>query len=325
MSPYSNWMSGSGSWSSVRERAVADMIAQIAGTQDFVLVTGPAGSGRSTVIRALEDLGFEAIDNLPLSLMPRLLGPGPAGRPLAVGVDPRTRDFGVGRLEALIGELGADQRLALTLLYVDCAPTTLLRRYSETRRRHPSSPTESPLVGIERELRMLAPLRARADVLIDTTAMTPHDLRAEIARLFAPSAGSEPLTVTLSSFSYKRGAPRDADMVIDCRFLANPHWQQDLRPLDGRDASVAAYIVADPRYEGFFARIADLVRFLLPAYQAEGKAYFHLALGCTGGRHRSVAVAEKLAKTLAEDGWQVSIHHRELETRAVPSAALQGV
>jgi len=300
-----------------------EQVSQAGEMQEVALVTGPAGAGRSTAIRALEDLGFEAIDNLPLSLLPRLLAGPAVGRPLALGVDPRTRDFGVERLEALLAEIGSDPRVALTLVYVDCDPGVLLHRYSETRRRHPSSPTESPRVGIEREIALLAPLRARAEVLIDTSAMTPHELRAEMARHFA-RGGIGGMAVTLTSFSYKRGTSRGADMVIDCRFLANPHWDPDLRPLDGRDPRVAAYVAADPQFAPFFAKILDLLRFLLPAYQAEGKAYLTLGFGCTGGRHRSVSIVESLAIVLAQDGWQVSIRHRDLES-APEGTALQGV
>jgi UPF0042 nucleotide-binding protein len=208
------------------------------------------------------------------------------------------------------------------LVYVDCAPGVLIARYSETRRRHPSSPGGSPLVGIESEMALLAPLRGRADVLIDTSSMSPHDLRAELARWFAPADAGSGLAVTLQSFAYPRALPRGADMVIDCRFLRNPHWDKDLRAQDGRDAAVSAYVEADLSYPEFFDRLNDMLQFLLPAYQAEGKSYFNLALGCTGGRHRSVAVAEALAKTLARSGWQVSIRHRDLE-RAAGSALVQ--
>lgn len=284
--------------------------------QDIVIVTGPAGAGRTTAIRALEDFGFEAIDNLPLSLLPRLVG-GPAmSQPLVVGVDSRNRDFAVDALTRLLDEIGGRPGCRPVLVYVDCAPGVLITRYSETRRRHPSSPNESPLVGIERETKLLEPLRRRADLLVDTTAMTPHDLRAELARWFAPNDASGGLAVTLQSFSYARGLPRGADMVMDCRFLRNPHWEPGLRQLDGRDEAVAAYVAGDPNYAAFYARLADMLRFLLPAYRAEGKSYFGLALGCTGGKHRSVAVAEALAMTLAQDGWQVSIRHRDLERAA---------
>jgi UPF0042 nucleotide-binding protein len=206
------------------------------------------------------------------------------------------------------------------LAYLDCDATTLLRRYSETRRRHPLSPTESALVGIEREIALLEPLRHRADVLIDTAGFSQHELRAEMARQFGVRASAGPLAVTLQSFSYRRGTPHGADMVIDVRFLSNPHWDDALRPLDGLDAAVGAFISADPAFEPFYDRLLDLLRFLLPKYLEEGKSYFGLGLGCTGGRHRSVFIVELLAKTLAEDGWQVSIQHRDLHRVASTDA-----
>jgi RNase adapter protein RapZ len=290
--------------------------------QDIVIITGPAGAGRSTAIGALEDLGFEAIDNLPISFLPRLLAGAPGARQVVVGIDPRNREFAVDRLLAALAELGGTGR-APVVVYLDCAPEVLARRYSETRRPHPLSPHETAPIGIERELALLAPLRARADVLIDTTAMTPHDLRGEMARQFGPQEAGG-LAVTLESFSYKRGTPREADMVMDVRFLRNPHWDPELRPRDGRDPAVRAFVEADPAYAPFLARLVDLLRFLLPAYRTEGKSYFGLGLGCTGGRHRSVVLVEALAKTLATDGWQVSIRHRDLE-RAPGDAALGGV
>jgi UPF0042 nucleotide-binding protein len=292
--------------------------------QQVVLVTGPAGAGRTTAIRALEDFGFEAIDNLPLSLMPRLLSGPPVGRTLVIGVDPRTRDFSVERFSATMEAMAALPGVELTLVYVDCDVDALIRRYNETRRRHPSSPQETPLVGIERDKTTMEPLRARADILIDTTEMSPHDLRAEMGRWFGAAASAE-LAVSLQSFSYKRGTPRGADMVMDCRFLRNPHWVAELRPRDGRDPAVAAYVAEDPNCAPFFERLADMMRFLLPAYRAEGKSYFTLALGCTGGRHRSVALVEALAKTLAQDGWQVSIRHRDLERPGADGVPVQGV
>lgn len=282
--------------------------------QDIVVVTGPAGAGRSTAIRALEDFGFEAIDNLPLSMMPRLLSGPPMTQPLVVGLDPRNRDFAVEALNRELDAIGRRPGCRPVLVYVDCAPGVLIARYSETRRRHPSSPRQSPVVGIERELALLAPLRERADVLIDTSAMTPHDLRAELARWFAPDAGgAADMVVTLKSFSYARGLPRDVDMVMDCRFLRNPHWAPELRGLTGRDAAVAEYVAADPAFAPFYERLTDLLRLLLPAYRAEGKSYFGLALGCTGGKHRSVAITEALGRTLDADGWAVSISHRDVD------------
>lgn len=281
----------------------------------LVLVTGPAGAGRSTAIRALEDIGFETIDNLPLRLVPRLLDGG-AERPLALGIDTRNRDFSTAALLELIAELETRHDTALSVLYLDCRPDVLLRRYSETRRRHPLAPAESPETGVLRELDLLAPIRERADTLIDTSDLNVHELKAEIARWIEPETGDR-LVLTVQSFSFKRGLPRSVDMVFDCRFLANPYWQPHLRPLDGRDSRVAAHVRADPRFDGFYTRVLDMTRFLLPAFVAEGKAHLAIAFGCTGGQHRSVVLAETLAKTLAEDGRQVSIRHRELDGRAV--------
>ncbi len=290
-----------------------------------MIMSGPAGSGRSTAIGALEDLGFEAIDNLPISFLPRLFAAGPVERPLVIGIDPRNRDFSVDRMLAALGEVEAAAARAPVLVYLDCDATTLVRRYSETRRRHPLSPRENPLVGIERELALIAPLRGRADILIDTRSMTPHELRAEMARQFGEGEAREGLAVTLQSFSYKRGLPRGTDMVIDVRFLKNPHYDPDLRPRDGRDPAVRAFVETDPAYVPFYSRLVDLLRFLLPAYRAEGKSYFGLGLGCTGGKHRSVVLVEELAKTLAAEGWQVSIRHRDLEQASGDVASGVGV
>jgi len=285
------------------------------GQSPVVLVTGPAGAGRSTAVRALEDLGFEAIDNMPLSLLPHLID-GPAlTRPLAMGIDTRNRDFGIEALIEAIDRLAARSDIAEQVLYLDCAEDELIRRYSETRRRHPMAPSDQPETGIRRERELLGPIRSRADVLIDTGGMSIHDLKAEIERWFAPRGGRL-LGITLQSFSYKRGLPRGLDMVIDCRFLRNPHWDPALRALDGRDPAVAAHVLSDPRFDGFYTRLRDLTVFLLPAYRAEGKAHLAIGFGCTGGQHRSVAVVEQLAKPLAEAGWAVSKRHRELERKA---------
>lgn len=280
--------------------------------QDVVIVTGPSGAGRSTAINALEDLGFEAIDNLPLSLLERLLAGGAHDRPLAIGIDPRTRDFSPEGVALALSRLALDPAHNVSLVFLDCDTDTLLRRFSETRRRHPLAPQGTPLQGIDRERSLLAPLVDRAEVMIDTSELSPHELRAEIGRWFG-GGRTEELSVSLQSFSYKRGLPRSADMVLDCRFLKNPHWTADLRPLTGQDSAVGAFIETDPLCQPFLERSTDMVELLLPAYKAEGKAYFTLALGCTGGRHRSVYVAESLANGLAQAGWRVSIRHRELE------------
>lgn len=283
--------------------------------QRIVLVTGPSGAGRSLAINALEDLGYEAIDNIPLSLVPRLLDGPPPARPLALGLDTRNRDFSVDALIELIDTLHRAPGLSAETLYLDCAADVLVRRFSETRRRHPLSPADTPLEGIRRELDLLVPVRARAEHLIDTSDLTPHQLRAQIVDHFGQATGA-PMALSVQSFSYRRGLPRGVDMVFDVRFLANPHWSPALRPLDGRDPAVAAHVAADPRFAAFFARVEDLVVSLLDAFVDEGKASLAIAFGCTGGRHRSVALAEKLAQALADRGWRVSKRHRELERHA---------
>ena len=289
--------------------------------QRLVLVTGPSGAGRTTAIAALEDLGYEPIVNLPLSLVPRLLT-GHIGAPLVLGVDVRNRDFATSNLIELIDWLTRNPDVQLEVLYMDARPDVLARRYSETRRRHPLAPGTEPEQGIAQEIDMLVPIRARAEVLIDTSEMTPHDLRAELRR-FYDMGESGKLAVSVHSFSYKRGVPRGLDVMFDCRFLANPHWEAGLRALDGRDAAVADYVAADPRYAGFTQKVMDMLLFLLPAYVEEGKAHLSVGFGCTGGQHRSVAVTEAVCKSLAKEGWQVSKRHRELERKArgeAPSA-----
>jgi UPF0042 nucleotide-binding protein len=281
----------------------------------LVLVTGPSGAGRGTAIHAFEDMGYEVIDNLPLSFVPQLTAGAGLGRPIALGLDVRNRDFAATSLIELIDSLTRDPRVGLEVLYLDCSASTLIRRYSETRRRHPMAPDQTPTQGIERESDLLAPIKARADHLIDTTEMTPHHLKAEIGRLFGRGQAGR-LAVSVQSFSYKRGVPRGVDMIFDCRFLANPHWEPLLRALDGRNRDVHAHIKNDPRFEEFFDRLQGLILMLLPAYRDEGKAHLSIGFGCTGGQHRSVAVAEMLGKVLAEAGWPVSKRHRELERRA---------
>lgn len=279
-----------------------------------VLVTGPSGAGRLTAIRALEDLGFEAIDNLPLSLFHRVLMDG-LDRPLAIGIDVRNRDFSPLSAVTVYDELNANRTYAAELLYLDCSAEVLLRRYSETRRRHPLSEAESPEIGIAAERELLEPIRERATIVVDTSELSPHDLRDRLTKWFDTDQSAR-LAISVQSFSYKRGTPPGLDMAFDCRFLRNPHWDAKLRALDGRNPEVADYVAADPRHAEFFNKVADLMELLLPAFREEGKSYLSIGFGCTGGKHRSVALAEKLRQRLANQGWQASIRHRELERRA---------
>lgn len=283
-----------------------------------ILVSGPSGAGRATAINVLEDLGFEAIDNVPLSLIPRLTAT-PLTRPLAIGVDVRTRDFSIsGVLEAL-AQLRQDPNLESQLLFLEASEDALVRRYSETRRRHPLAPDEAPVHGIRRELDLFAPLRADAEILLDTSDLTPHDLKARLSSWFGDD-GSALFGITVQSFSYKRGLPKASDMTFDCRFLANPYWHPPLRGLTGLDPDVGAYVADDPRAGEFLAKVIDMLLLLLPAFREEGKSHLSISFGCTGGQHRSVYVTEQVAIALEEKGWQVSKRHRELNRHQAADA-----
>ena len=275
----------------------------------LVLVTGMSGAGRSTALKELEDLGFEAIDNIPLAMLDSL-DADRSGRPLAVGIDARARDFSVeGLLERMTG---AASRFEIVPLFLHADEEHLTRRYRETRRRHPMAPDGSPVSGIERERRLLEPLRRAADLVIDTSLLTAHDLR-RLLRVRFTSDPQEGMSIFIASFSFRLGLPREADLVFDMRFLSNPHYIDALRPLTGRDEAVGAYIANDPDFEPFLASVGALLGRLLPRYAREGRAYLTIALGCTGGRHRSVFTAEELARLLRERGWRATLTHRDLE------------
>lgn len=280
----------------------------------IVFVSGPSGAGRSSALNVLEDAGFEVIDNLPMRLMPVLFDEPDQSRPLALGIDARNRDFSTNTVIDLLGRLSTRTGVVAELLFLDCSTDVLLHRFSETRRRHPMAPADRPAEGIQAEQELLDPLRARADVLINTSGLNVHELRAEVEHWFAPG-GKRHLSVTVQSFSYKRGLPRSVDMVYDCRFLKNPYWEPSLRPFNGTDARVAAHVATDPRFAEFSQKILDMSLLILPACREEGKSHFSIAFGCTGGQHRSVTLAESHALQLADSGWQVSIRHREINAR----------
>lgn len=280
----------------------------------IVIVTGPSGAGRSTAINALEDMGYEAIDNLPLSMIPRLLSGAPLSRSIALGVDVRNRDFTTRALMQLVEALPGQVSSEVSLLYLNAREDVLVRRYSESRRPHPMAPNEGLMDGLQRERELLGAIQSRSDVVIDTSDLSPHELRDELGKLFG-TPDEKGLSVLVNSFSYKRGVPHGVDMAFDCRFLRNPHWDPNLRDLTGQEENVVAYVAQDERLSPFFTKIMDLTLMLLPAFHDEGKSYLTIGLGCTGGKHRSVAVAEMMAKGLANKGWQVSIRHRELERR----------
>lgn len=282
----------------------------------ILIVTGMSGAGKKTAMKALEDMGWETVDNLPLSLLDRLLAASaPEGsvdeeRPLALGIDSRTRDFDAGRVVRHARSLRARGRDA-AILFLDCSGAEIARRYAETRSRHPLAQDRQVEDGIVHERNLLAPLREAADELLDTTDHSTNDLQAHLRRLFSDSAASG-TTLTILSFAFSRGVPRDADLMFDMRFLRNPHWVPELKPRTGLDPEVAAYIQGDPIYAEARTRIEALILLLLPRYEAEGKNYVTIAIGCTGGKHRSVHFAESLATRLREAGFSPTVRHREL-------------
>lgn len=273
-----------------------------------LLVTGLSGAGKSTALKGLEDLGYEAVDNLPVSLLGPLLAV-PGGHRLAIGIDARTRAFSPGQVLQAIANHATASR-AIRILYLDCAGHELVRRFSETRRRHPLAQDRPAGDGIALERELLADVRRAADVVIDTTDLSSNDLRRAISTRFG-EPGHKALTLTLMSFGYARGVPRDADLVFDMRFLKNPHWVPELRPLTGLSPSVSAYVQSDPAFAPAFTSIMGLLRLLLPGYAREGRAYLTVAFGCTGGKHRSVAVAQAAAADLDEAGWANAVVHRD--------------
>lgn len=294
--------------------------------QRVMLVTGLSGAGKTTALKTLEDLGWEAIDNFPIRLLPLLIDtPHPVGqsgqdRPLAIGFDTRTRGFDPASIVRQVRELEQRPEYAVSTLFLDCAGRELQRRYAETRRRHPLAQDRSAEAGIAEEREWLQPLRRWAENVIDTTDMPLSELQQEIRRRFA--LDQSPTSIIVTSFGFARGMPPSADLVFDMRFLRNPHWDRNLRALTGLDAPVGAFVMEDPAYSGAVDRIVDLLSFLLPRYQAGAKAYVHIAIGCTGGRHRSVFVAEEITKRLQAAGFCPTVQHRNLTSR--PVDAIEG-
>ncbi|MDA9975701.1 RNase adapter RapZ [Alphaproteobacteria bacterium] len=281
-----------------------------------ILVTGLSGAGRTTCLKTLEDSGFEAVDNLPLSLMPALLTPfaeghhPPQKNMIAVGVDTRTRDFDAESFLANLDRLRGNG-VSVAVVFLDCDDEILIRRFTETRRVHPLAKDRPIADGIRMERNLLAPVRDRADIVIDSSHLSLPDFR-QILTNGLDVAGSRDLTITVTSFGFRNGLPREADMVFDVRFLSNPHYDEALRPLDGRDGKIGKFIRKDPGFQGFFDRLTAFMDPLLPRYADEGKSYLTVGIGCTGGRHRSVFVAIALAEWLRAAGHGVTLRHRDL-------------
>ncbi|WP_296334421.1 RNase adapter RapZ [Reyranella sp.] len=288
----------------------------------FVLVTGLSGAGRMTALNALEDMGYVAVDNMPLPLLGDLMrstagGSGTTAPPLAFGVDTRTFGFDPQELVRRVRKLRQRPDLDAKLLYLECDTEVLQRRYTESRRPHPLAPDRPVIDSIVEERRQIGWMRDIADLVIDTSALSPHALKQVLAGHFAlgPRVG---IRLSVMSFSFRRGLPREADLVFDARFLKNPHYEPALKPLTGRDPAVASFIATDPDYAPFLKHLRGLVGPLLPRFDAEGKSYLTIAVGCTGGRHRSVAVAEALADWLRGAGRSVTLTHRDADGAGGP-------
>ncbi len=276
---------------------------------DLLIITGLAGAGHSTALKLLEDIGYEAVDNLPLTLLAGLAAGAP-GRPIAIGIDSRTRGFSPTALIHEVETLRATGR-DVRLIFLLCSDEVLQRRFTETRRRHPLAVDRPVADGIRHEREMLAPLREVADLVIDTSELKIGDLKRVLTSHFAADRAAG-LAIAVISFSYRQGLPREADLVLDVRFLRNPHYEAALRDQTGRDTAVVRFIEADAGFAPFFAGLTGLLLPLLPRFEQEGKSYLTLAVGCTGGRHRSVMVAERLAAWLREQGQAVELRHRDL-------------
>jgi UPF0042 nucleotide-binding protein len=287
-----------------------------AGQRRVVVVTGLSGAGKGSTLHVLEDLGYEAVDNPPLHLLEELVSRG--DRPVAVGLDARSRGFDAASVVAAMDRLRLNPALRPELVFVSADETVLLRRYTETRRRHPMAPEGQVRDGIAAETVAVAPLREAADLVLDTSSLPLSVLRGMVEQRFQGGAGSDALmTVSLLSFAFPQGLPLEADLVFDARFLRNPHYDPILRDKTGLDHDVAAFVEADPDYNSFVLKITDLLSMLLPRFVQEGKKYASVAIGCTGGRHRSVHVVQNLACNLAgfrqaTPTWRVSVTHREL-------------
>ena len=280
----------------------------------IVLITGYSGAGKSTALNQFEDLGWEVADNIPLTLLSPMVMEisKDGGLNIAVGVDTRTRGFNVEKLNELLERLKSSTDSPVELLFLDCDSAVLKKRFTETRRKHPLANDRPVADGIKAEQILFKPIRDQADICIDTTLLALPDLRHQLIQRFSLSDNPS-MTTTVISFSFKRGLPREADLVFDMRFLRNPYYNDKLRPLTGQNTDVAAYIAEDEAFNPFLTQLKKMLDLLMPRYKAEGKSYLTIAIGCTGGRHRSVCVAENVHDHMVENGYFTQLMHRDLE------------
>ncbi len=279
--------------------------------KNLIIITGSSGAGRTTAINALEDRGFEIIDNIPISMIDDFVLDGSEKQNIALGIDVRTRDFSSKLLKSMLIRYEKMKGIKAALFFLECEHNKLLSRFNETRRRHPLSGVKSLSQALKEETLLLKPLKLSADVVIDTTDYSPNQLREELLRRVR-TQDSKKFTISIVSFSFKGGLPRNLDMVYDCRFLKNPYWERELRDLDGNSELVRQYIIGLDEFGEFQKNAISMLEFLIPLFKKEGKTDFSLGIGCTGGKHRSVVVANELKKLLECTENLVFIRHQDL-------------
>ena len=285
-----------------------------ADTPDFTIITGLSGAGRSEAAKCFEDLGYFVVDNLPPALIGKMAELATtSGNPARIAIVADVRG-GVFFNELSKGlQALKDLKVPYRIIFLDASDDDLVKRFEATRRRHPLAPVDRVVEGIRKERMMMRSLKADADLIIDTSGMSPHDLRDRVRDIFAKSPAEGSLQVSLVSFGYKHGLPRDADLVFDVRFLPNPHWVEPLRPLPGTNSKVRSYVTGQAGYEDFMRKLRSLLDQVVPGYVTEGKSYLTIAVGCTGGKHRSAVVAEDLAEYFRKRGYPVAVEHRDLD------------
>ncbi len=286
---------------------------------EFVVITGMSGAGRTTVANVFDDLGWFVIDNMPLPLVSKVAElldvPGSTLDRVALVVGRNAPDeLGAGGIPSAIDQLRASGS-RVRLLFLDAGDAALVRRYEGTRRRHPLAEQEGPVVGVMRERMLMDHVKSMADLVIDSTDLNVHQLRDRVVATFGTARADEGMAITITSFGFKHGLPTDSDTVFDLRFLPNPHWVEELRPFTGLDQTVRDFVLTNPETEKFLHHLDDMLAMLLPAYATEGKSYLSIAVGCTGGQHRSVAIAEEIGRRLQTSPYPVMVRHRDLHKR----------
>jgi len=274
----------------------------------LIIITGASGAGRTTAINVFEDVGFETVDNIPISMIDSLVLSKTRNKNLALGVDIRTREFSPENLRKLLSKY---KKMVVKIIFLDCDSNKLLKRFNETRRSHPLSGVKSLSEALVEEMEYLKPIKDFANIIIDTTDYSPTDLREKLLNNLS-IAKIKKFSILIQSFSYKNGLPRNFDMIFDCRFLKNPYWISHLKELDGRDKKVQDFLSSSKEFKIFFSKVFSLINFLIPQVQKEGKSQFSIGFGCTGGQHRSVVFVNMLRNKLNSDGHNVLSNHRDL-------------